>query len=89
METVVLASLDLVAHIDLAGGILAHKHHGEAGLVTLLGQAGGALGGFGTDLFGKGVAVDQLGGHGILRERLGSRGRRRARGGGVADKAGL
>ena len=28
------------------------------------GQAGGALGGFGADVFGEGVTVDQLGGHG-------------------------
>nr|CUV15163.1 protein of unknown function [Ralstonia solanacearum] len=67
-EAVVFARLDLVAHVDLAGRVVADQDDGEAGLVAASGESGGALGGFGAELLGKRVAVDELGGHGRTEE---------------------
>ena len=44
MQAVVLAGLDLVAHVDLAGRIVADEHHGQAGLLSAGGEGGGAGG---------------------------------------------
>ena len=63
MKARVLAGLDLVAHIDLGGRVVADQDHGQAGRGAAGLQGGGALGDFGTQLAGEGVAVDELGCH--------------------------
>ena len=45
MQTGVLAGLDLVAHIDLAGRVVAHQHHGQAGVMPGPEGGGGACAG--------------------------------------------
>ncbi|KAF1858236.1 hypothetical protein Lal_00014736 [Lupinus albus] len=64
VEAHVAARLDLVAHVDVAGGIVADDDHGQAGLVAGGGEGGGARGDVGAQLLGKFDSVDQLGGHG-------------------------
>ncbi|GAB7548684.1 hypothetical protein CS8_083790 [Cupriavidus sp. 8B] len=71
MEAIVVAGLDLVAHINLASLVFSYQDHGQAGPVAAFGQAGGTLGGFSAELLGKGVAVDELGWHGGGRWRAG------------------
>ena len=70
--------LTLGADVDLAGGILAHQHHGEARLQAMLGlQHRHLLGHLRAQSFGIDLAIDQLGGsswggrlrHGALREQ--------------------
>jgi hypothetical protein len=61
-----MAGLDLVAHIDLAGRVVPHQHHGQAGGHAFGLEREGALGHVGAQLAGEGVAVDQLGGHGEI-----------------------
>ncbi len=66
MHAGVFAGLDLVAHIDLRGRVLAHQDHGQA-RCDALGLEGGHTGAdIGAQLAGEGVAVDQLGGHGAV-----------------------
>jgi len=55
--------LDLVAHIDLAGRIFADQNDRQAGDDAALAQSGSALGDLRAQLFGKGVAVDELCSH--------------------------
>ncbi len=63
----VMAGLDLVAHIDLAGRVFADQHHGQTRRDATGAQGGRALGDFGPQLFGEGVAVDEMCGHFFLR----------------------
>jgi hypothetical protein len=62
-QAVVLAGLDLVAHIDRAGRVLTDQDHGQAGLSAFGGERRGARGDLGADLGAEGDAVDDLGGH--------------------------
>ena len=64
VEAHVAARLDLVAHVDVAGRVVADDDHGQAGLVAGGGECGGAGGDVGAQLLGKFDSVDQLGGHG-------------------------
>jgi hypothetical protein len=63
-QAVVLAGLDLVAHIHGAGRVFTHQDHGQAGLASARGQRGGACGHLGADLGAEGDAVYDLRGHG-------------------------
>jgi hypothetical protein len=49
-----MARLDLVAHIDFAGRIVADQHHGEARLMAASGEGSGTRGDFGAQGLGKG-----------------------------------
>jgi hypothetical protein len=59
-----LAGLDLVAHVDLRSRVFADQDHRQAGLAALGGELGRALAEGFAELGGKGVAVEDLGGHG-------------------------
>jgi len=63
VQAAVFAGLDLVAHIDLAGRVVADQHHGQARGDALHFEGLGAVGDFGAQLFGQGIAINQLGGH--------------------------
>ena len=60
-----LAVAALVAHVDLAGGIVAHEHGRERGRRAAAWRlnVGNLSGKLGAHLFGQGVAVEKLGGH--------------------------
>ena len=63
VQAAVFAGLDLVAHINLAGRVVTHQHHGQTWRHALDFEGLGTGGDFGAQLFGEQVAVDQLGGH--------------------------
>jgi hypothetical protein len=63
VQAAVLAGLDLVAHVDLAGRVLADQHHRQAGDHAAGLERGGAGGDLGAQCLGERVAVDQLGCH--------------------------
>ncbi len=64
MQAGLFAGLDFVAHIDLAGGVVAHQHHGQAGRGAARAQVRLRAGPLRlAQLAGEGVAVDQLGCH--------------------------
>ena len=54
------ASLDFVAHINLAGGIVADENHGQRGANALFGKCGNLCFHFGADFSGKSLAVEDL-----------------------------
>ena len=58
-----LAGADLVADVDLAGGILAHEDDGESGTVPVFGACLDAGLEFVLDACGKCLAVNDLGCH--------------------------
>jgi hypothetical protein len=58
------AGLDLVAHVDLAGLVITHQHHGQAGRQSTGLEGSGACGDVAAQLGGQCVAVDGLGGGG-------------------------
>jgi hypothetical protein len=66
MQTVVLARLNFVAHVDFAGWIFADENNGQAGLLATGGQGGGACSDIRAKGLGEGVAVDDLSSHGDL-----------------------
>ena len=54
------ASLDFVAHINLAGGIVADENHGQRRGNALFGKRGNLCFHFGADFSGKSLAVEDL-----------------------------
>ncbi|MNN01984.1 hypothetical protein D3C81_1146200 [compost metagenome] len=61
-DTRLAGAQHLVAHVDVAGRVVADQHHRQARL-DALGLQGDDIGGhFGEDLGGDGLAVDQLAG---------------------------
>ena len=63
MKAHVFAGLDLVAHIDLRGLVVAHQNDGQAGRDALGFESCRTRGDFLAQLFGEGFAVDDLGCH--------------------------
>ena len=63
VQAAVFAGLDLVAHVDLAGLVVAHQDDGKAGGHATGFEGGGAVRHLSTQLAGKGFAVDKLGCH--------------------------
>ena len=63
MHAAIAARLDLVAHIHLAGGVVAHQNNGQPGGDTLRLDGGNALRDFGTNLGGQSLAINNLCGH--------------------------
>ncbi len=59
----VLAGLDLVANVDLAGRIIAHQDDCEARLCAPRGELLNGGRGLGSELRGKGFTVNKLGAH--------------------------
>ncbi len=57
----VFAGLDLVAHVDLGRGIVAHQHHREAGRTAICGQSRNAGLQLVLDLVAHGIAVKDQG----------------------------
>ncbi|MCY1365305.1 hypothetical protein D9M69_521450 [compost metagenome] len=61
----VFTGLDLVAHVNLRGLVVANQDHGQPGCDAFGLEGGHARGDIGAQLAGEGVAVDQLSGHGV------------------------
>jgi hypothetical protein len=66
VDAELLAGLDLVAHVDLGGGVVAHEHGGEAGTEALRGEGAHLGADFIFDLRGDLGAVEKGRGHGDL-----------------------
>ena len=64
MKPSFLASLDLVAHIDLTGRVVTHQDDGQARLDTTLAQGLGARGHLLAQLLRQGDTIDETSGHG-------------------------
>ena len=64
VQASVFTGLNLVAHIDLAGRVFAHQHHRQTGRDAFGLEGQRARSDLGAQLFGQGVAVDELSGHG-------------------------
>src|SRR5690606_28820724 len=63
MQAGLLAGGDLVAHVDLRGGVIAHQHDRQAGTYALGRQRLHALGDFFANALRQGGAVDDACGH--------------------------
>ena len=66
MNAVFLASLDLVAHIDLGCLAIADQDHRQSGRTASGSEGGGAFGDVGPDFTGELIAIDDFCGHGVF-----------------------
>ena len=61
VQTSLLAGLHFVAHIDLAGRVVAHQQHGQAGFHATRLQGHAVAGDLFAPVLGQGVAINDVG----------------------------
>jgi len=70
VEAALFAGLDLVAHVHLAGLVVTHQDDGQPRHDAPGLELVGALLDIGTQLLGKGLAIDQLSSHVVIQKGL-------------------